>query len=273
MPPANTQPADAQAGKFLPLRDALIDAAYQAGRAILDVYAGDFATSQKMDLSPVTEADMAAERIILALLRTHAPEIPVVAEEQAAADGLPRHAGARFFLVDPLDGTKEFIARNGEFTVNIALIEHGQPVLGIVYLPVLDEMYAGCGDVALRWRQHQVPERIQARRPPAAGVTMTISRSHAAREAARMERLGEHVVDTIVAGSSLKFCRIAEGAADLYPRFGPTMEWDTAAGHAVLLAAGGSVTTADGLPLRYGKPGFRNPHFIARGQSRGQPRG
>lgn len=264
--PTPNQPIHAQDGELISLRDALIEAAYQAGHAILDIYASDFAPTQKADHSPVTAADVAAERIILARLKDCAPGIPVVAEEQAAADGLPQHVGDRFFLVDPLDGTKEFIARNGEFTVNIALIEHGRPVLGVVFLPVLDEMYAGCGDVALRRRQRQAPERIVARKLPPAGATMTISRSHAAREVVKAEMLGEHVAGTIVAGSSLKFCRIAEGIADLYPRFGPTMEWDTAAGHAVLLAAGGSVVTVDGPPLGYGKPGFRNPHFIARGQ-------
>jgi 3'(2'), 5'-bisphosphate nucleotidase len=254
------------APSLITLRDALIEAAYDAGAAILEIYASDFAPTRKADSSPVTAADVAAERLILAALQTCAPGVPVVAEEQAAAEGLPQHLGARFFLVDPLDGTKEFIARNGEFTVNIALIENGQPVLGVVYLPVLDEMYAGSGHTAIRRRQRQAPEAIAARALPAQGAIMTISRSHAARELVKAEMLGEHVAGTLVAGSSLKFCRIAEGAADLYPRFGPTMEWDTAAGHAVLLAAGGSVATLDGAPLPYGKAGLRNPHFIARGK-------
>nr|WP_298682280.1 3'(2'),5'-bisphosphate nucleotidase CysQ [uncultured Dongia sp.] len=250
---------------FTTLQDALIDAAYEAGQAIMAVYASDFAPTQKADRSPVTAADVAAETLILKALKTCAPDITVVAEEQAATDGVPPHVGRRFFLVDPLDGTKEFIARNGEFTVNIALIEDGVPVLGVVYLPALDEMYAGHGDVAIRRRAGGIEERIHARALPEIGATMTISRSHAARELVKAEMLGEHVAGTIVAGSSLKFCRIAEGVADLYPRFGPTMEWDTAAGHAVLLAAGGSVTTLDGAKLIYGKPGLRNPHFIARG--------
>jgi 3'(2'), 5'-bisphosphate nucleotidase len=250
---------------FTALQDALIDAAYDAGKAIMAVYASDFAPTQKADRSPVTAADVAAETLILKALKTCAPDIAVVAEEQAAADGVPLNIGRRFFLVDPLDGTKEFIARNGEFTVNIALIEDGVPVLGVVYLPALDEMYAGHGDVAIR-RRAGGEERIHARALPAIGATMTISRSHAARELVKAEMLGEHVAGTIVAGSSLKFCRIAEGVADLYPRFGPTMEWDTAAGHAVLLAAGGGVTTLDGAKLLYGKPGLRNPHFIARGR-------
>ena len=248
-----------------PLRDKLIAAAYEAGAAIMAVYAGDFGATHKTDKSPVTEADVAAEKIILAALATAAPGIPAIAEEQAAAEGLPEQAAQRFFLVDPLDGTKEFIARNGEFTVNIALIEDGLPVLGVVYVPALDEMYAGCNGRAIR-RHAGAEEAIAARRLPDKGAVMTISRSHAARELVKVEELGEHVAATLVAGSSLKFCRIAEGTADLYPRFGPTMEWDTAAGHAVLLAAGGGVTTLDGAPLGYGKPGFRNPHFIARGR-------
>jgi 3'(2'), 5'-bisphosphate nucleotidase len=248
------------------LRDGLIAAARAAGRTIMDVYAGDFAATRKADHSPVTAADVAAEAIILQALAQLAPDVPVVAEEQAAADGLPSVAGPRFFLVDPLDGTKEFIARNGEFTVNIALIDQGHPVLGVVYLPALDEMYAGHDGAAFRCRGNGALARISARHVPTAGATMTISRSHAARELVKAESFGEQVAATLVAGSSLKFCRIAEGVADLYPRFGPTMEWDTAAGHAVLLAAGGSVTTLDGAPLTYGKPGFRNPHFIARGK-------
>jgi len=247
------------------LRDHLIAAAYEAGTAIMEVYGRDFAAGKKADHSPVTEADVAAEKLILAALGKCAPDVPVVAEEQAAAEGIPQHIARRFFLVDPLDGTKEFVARNGEFTVNIALVENGVPILGVVYLPALDEMYAGHGDLAIR-RRGDAQERIIARDLPAGGAVMTISRSHAAKELVKAEELGEHVTGTIVAGSSLKFCRIAEGVADLYPRFGPTMEWDTAAGHAVLLAAGGSVATLDGAPLIYGKAGLRNPHFIARGR-------
>jgi 3'(2'), 5'-bisphosphate nucleotidase len=246
------------------LRDHLIAAAYEAGAAIMQVYGSDFAATRKADHSPVTEADVAAEKLILAALQKCAPDIPVVAEEQAAAEGVPQQIARRFFLVDPLDGTKEFVARNGEFTVNIALVENGKPILGVVYLPALDEMYAGHGNAAIR-RKGGRTEAIAARALPADGAVMTISRSHAAKELVKVEELGEHVAGTIVAGSSLKFCRIAEGAADLYPRFGPTMEWDTAAGHAVLLAAGGSVATLDGAPLIYGKAGLRNPHFIARG--------
>jgi 3'(2'), 5'-bisphosphate nucleotidase len=248
------------------LRDGLIAAAVAAGAAIMKIYASDFATNRKADKSPVTEADVAAEAIILKALAALAPDIPVIAEEQAAANGLPLEIGRRFFLVDPLDGTKEFIARNGEFTVNIALIEDGVPVLGVIQVPALDEIYAGQGNVAVRRRGQGALETISARSVPAAGAVMTISRSHAAREVVKAENFGEHIAATLVAGSSLKFCRIAEGVADLYPRFGPTMEWDTAAGHAILAAAGGTIATNDGAPLSYGKAGFRNPHFIARGR-------
>ena len=232
----------------------------------MKVYAGDFTATRKADQSPVTAADVAAEAVIVAALRRLTPDVPVVAEEEANAHGVPAQAPERFWLVDPLDGTKEFVARNGEFTVNIALVERTTAVLGIVYLPALNEIYRGHAGVAERSVHGSRFERIQARALPAAGATMTISRSHAADERVKTEALGEHVHDTIVAGSSLKFCRLAEGVADLYPRFGTTMEWDTAAGHAVLVAAGGSISTTEGAPLTYGKPGFRNPHFIARGR-------
>ena len=248
------------------LAEQLTHVAHDAGAAILKVYAADFTATRKADQSPVTEADLAAEAVILAALRRLTPDIPVIAEEQAQAEGLPAEAARRFWLVDPLDGTKEFVARNGEFTVNIALVENGVPVLGVVHLPALDETYRGHSGKAERSRKRAPFEPIAARLLPAEGATMTISRSHAADERVKAEALGEHVCGTIVAGSSLKFCRLAEGVADLYPRFGTTMEWDTAAGHAVLAAAGGSVSTLDGAPLGYGKPGFRNPHFIARGR-------
>jgi 3'(2'), 5'-bisphosphate nucleotidase len=250
----------------LQLADELTGVARRAGAEILKVYAADFTTTRKADQSPVTEADLAAEAVIITALRRLTPDIPVIAEEQAQADGLPEQAPDRFWLVDPLDGTKEFVARNGEFTVNIALIADGAPALGIVYLPALDEIYRGQSGLAERSIRGSAFERIAARALPAEGAIMTISRSHAADERVKAEALGEHVQGTIVAGSSLKFCRLAEGVADLYPRFGTTMEWDTAAGHAVLAAAGGSISTVDGAPLTYGKPGFRNPHFIARGR-------
>jgi 3'(2'), 5'-bisphosphate nucleotidase len=248
------------------LLDELTEVARLAGAEILKVYASDFIANRKADQSPVTEADLAAEAVIIAALHRMTSDVPVIAEEQAQAHGLPEQAPERFWLVDPLDGTKEFLARNGDFTVNIALVEGVVPVLGIVHLPALGQTYRSHGGAAERSIGRSRFERVAARPLPAEGATMTISRSHAADERVKVEALGEHVHTTIVAGSSLKFCRLAEGAADLYPRFGTTMEWDTAAGHAILAAAGGSVCGLDGASLAYGKPGFRNPHFIARGR-------
>jgi 3'(2'), 5'-bisphosphate nucleotidase len=243
----------------------LAEVARHAGAEILKIYESDFATSRKADQSPVTAADLAAEAVILPALRRLAPDILIISEEDSHATGLPAHAPDRFWLVDPLDGTKEFVARNGEFTVNIALVEHGKPVLGIVHVPVLRQTYRGHAASAERAEDGSPFRSIRARPAPAEGATLIISRSHAAKELVKVEQLGERVAGTVVAGSSVKFCRIAEGAADLYPRLGPTMEWDTAAGQAILEAAGGSVRTFDGNVLRYGKAGFRNPHFIARG--------
>lgn len=240
--------------------------AIAAGEVILGIYNSDFTHERKSDHSPVTEADVAAEKVIHAALRRLTPEIPVIAEEDAAANGLPLEAAARFWLVDPLDGTKEFIARNGEFTVNIALIENHVPTVGVVHLPVLGETFSTDGKQAWRTLSGQQRQQIEARGVPPAGAVMTISRSHADKELVKASEMGVKIADTLVVGSSLKFCRLAEGVADLYPRFGPTMEWDTAAGHAVLAAAGGSVRELDGRPLTYGKQGFRNPHFIARGR-------
>ncbi|MDY0884230.1 3'(2'),5'-bisphosphate nucleotidase CysQ [Dongia soli] len=240
--------------------------ALAAGEVILRIYESDFAHQHKSDKSPVTEADVAAEAVIAAELHKLTPEIPLIAEEAAAVGGLPAEAAARFWLVDPLDGTKEFIARNGEFTVNIALIEGGSPKLGIVHVPVLGQTYGGDGKTAWRRVNKGAYEEIRTRAVPTDGAVMTISRSHAAKELVKAEEMGVKIADTLVAGSSLKFCRLAEGVADIYPRFGPTMEWDTAAGHAVLVSAGGSVRQLDGRVLPYGKPGFLNPHFIARGR-------
>jgi 3'(2'), 5'-bisphosphate nucleotidase len=252
----------------IPFMDELVSVARQAGAVILDIYGRDFETLRKADRSPVTEADTAAEAVILEALARLAPDVPVIAEEQCAKEGVPAAAPPRFFLVDPLDGTKEFIARNGEFTVNIALIEGGRPVLGVVHLPASDTCYSGLGGKAERRVGTGAPEPIAARPAPENGLVMAISRSHADGEVERAKARGLEIAGTIVAGSSLKFCRLAEGVADLYPRFGNTMDWDTAAGQAVLEAAGGRVETTEGDPLGYGKPGFRNPHFIAHGRKR-----
>lgn len=250
----------------------LLDACRTAARAaavpILEIYEAGCTVRQKTDASPVTAADERAEHMILAALAELAPEIPVIAEEECAAHGVPKTVPERFWLVDPLDGTKEFISRNGEFTVNIALIERGQPVLGVVHVPVTGVTYTAAGrGTATRQVGDGPVEPIGARRAPAAGAIVVHSRSHAD-EAKLAEYLATLAAPRRrVSGSSIKFCLLAAGEADFYPRFGPTMEWDTAAGHAVLAAAGGRVDTVDGSPLLYGKPGFRNPSFIARGLS------
>jgi len=254
----------------------LIPLMLKAGAEIMRIYATDFAVDGKADSSPVTEADRAAEAIILAGLKEIAPDIPVVAEEEAAAGRVPR-AARRFFLVDPLDGTKEFVSRNGEFTVNIALIENGVPVLGSVYAPAKNVIYwsvKGEGAFAAEVQDGKAgPARpIHVRVPPAEGLSAVGSRSHGGAET--QDYLKRFTVrDFVSAGSSLKFCLVAEGAADIYPRMGRTMEWDTAAGDAVLRAAGGRVETLDGQPLIYGKRGqpgesdFANPWFVAFGDA------
>jgi 3'(2'), 5'-bisphosphate nucleotidase len=242
----------------------LVSLALAAGGEIMRIYATDFATRAKTDKSPVTDADELAEKVILAGLD---PAIPVLAEESAAAGKIPT-LGNRFFLVDPLDGTKEFLSRNGEFTVNIALVEGKTPVAGVVYAPALDEIFVGeRGKGALRATASKLNwSPIKTRPRPTDGLTVVASRSH--RDADTDAFLQTQTVKELVsAGSSLKFCRVAEGKADLYPRFGRTMEWDTGAGQAVLEAAGGRVVTTDNQPLVYNKAerGFDNPAFIASG--------
>jgi 3'(2'), 5'-bisphosphate nucleotidase len=251
------------------LLEVLIEAALAAGRAINHIYQGAFEVNLKADDSPVTSADHAAEGIILEALAAHAPAVAVVAEERVAAGEVPA-VGAEFFLVDPLDGTKEFIHRRGEFTVNIALVRGGAPVLGVVYAPAMNLLYAG--DVQARAASRLTVkddaivgrEVIRVRAVPAQGFTVVASRSHRTPETDQY--LAQYpVADLVSVGSSLKFCLVATGEADLYPRLGTTMEWDTAAGHAVLVAAGGTVVAPDGAPLAYGKPQFRNPWFVAGG--------
>ena len=240
----------------------------------MDVYNQDFSVEYKQDDSPVTKADQLAEDIILTSLKSLAPDIPVIAEEAASAGQIP-DVGPSFFLVDPLDGTKEFIDKNGEFTVNIALIDQGVPVFGIVYAPAISSLYATFGrNHAVRMTlevESKFPEQIKQRihtlktkTPGPNGLNVIASRSHMnAKTRAYLETI--NVASLVNAGSSLKFCRLAEGSADIYPRFAPTMEWDTAAGHAVLLAAGGTVLAPDNQPLRYGKKhtNYLNSHFTA----------
>ena len=238
--------------------------ARRAGEIVMDVYATDFGVRGKQDASPVTLADERAEEAIVAALRELTPDVPIIAEEAVAAGRVPE-VHDRFWLVDPLDGTKEFISRNGEFTVNIALIQDGAHLLGVVYAPAIGRLFAGLDGETAYVEDAGGRRPIRCRATPAEGITVVASRSHG--DAAALDAfLGTRKVASLKnAGSSLKLCLVAAGEADLYPRLGRTMEWDIAAGHAVLAAAGGRVTDVAGAPLRYGKPGFENPHFVAMG--------
>lgn len=238
-----------------------------AGELVMSVYRSDFAARRKEDASPVTEADEQAEAFILAALRKLAPQTPIVAEEEVAAGRTPQ-VGSSFWLVDPLDGTKEFINRNDEFTVNIALVEDGVPTLGVVLAPALGRLFAGDAGHGAALDDEHGRRPIRCRAVPAEGLTVVASRSHGDAAALDAFLASRKVASIRGAGSSLKLCVIAAGEADLYPRLGRTMEWDIAAGHAVLAAAGGSVHDLSGAPLRYGKPGFDNPHFVAQGSAR-----
>ena len=246
--------------------------ALDAGQVIMDIYESDFDVSRKDDSSPVTQADQRAEDLILAGLKAADPDLAVVAEESASDGNIPDH-GTRFALVDPLDGTKEFINKNGEFTVNIAIIEHGRPVMGVVYAPAKNRLFVAESRTSA-WQAEAAPgvpvpsERtpMKIRPAPEAGLTAIASKSHRSPETdAFLEK--HNIAEIIGAGSSLKFCLVAAGEADIYPRIGRTMEWDTAAGQAVVEAAGGCVLTEDGAPLLYGKRerGYDNPHFIVYG--------
>ena len=253
---------DMQAPTDEKLTTLVLDAAIAAARVILDIYARPIAAVAKADGSPVTEADAAAEAIILDHLRPTG--IPVLGEESVAA-GIVPVLGERYFVVDPLDGTKEFIKRNGEFTVNIALVEHGVPVLGVVLAPVTGETFIG--DASGAWFCNTLSGIVEERRvisvASAERLRIVASRSHGhAALAALCETLD--VEADVSVGSSLKFCLLARGDAQLYPRFTPTCEWDTAAGQAILEAAGGAVVTLDGKPLTYGRGGEHlNPFFMA----------
>jgi 3'(2'), 5'-bisphosphate nucleotidase len=258
--PLHTSPA---ISTDITLCHAIGQLAVEAAEAILAIYAQEFAVDHKEDKSPVTEADRAAHHIIAAGLARLTPHIPVISEEETS-----NHAAAaagEFWLVDPLDGTKSFIRRKGEFTVNIGLIRGNSPVLGVVQVPVTGKLYGGVVNEGAWMQDKTGPQRaIRVAKPAPDGLNVVVSHSH----------LDEHtkayvdaltVKTTVSAASSLKFCAVAEGTADIYPRFGPTMEWDTAAGHAVLGAAGGLVLTPEGTPFTYGKPDYRNGFFIAYG--------
>ena len=244
----------------------LVDISRRAGLAILEWYEGDIDISQKADDSPLTKADLASHELIIAELTRHWPDIPVLSEESANIPWETRQQWTSYWLVDPLDGTKEFINRNGEFTVNIALIKDHKPVIGVVHVPVTDLSYFGSRDNGAWCQQGNGKSReIRVRQPAAEPPVIVGSRSHANPELEdQLARLGPYKLTSM--GSSLKFCRLAEGQADFYPRLGPTCEWDTAAAHAVVNAAGGQVVKIDGEPLEYNcKEAYLNPFFFVIG--------
>lgn len=244
----------------------LVEIARRAGTAILEIYDQDFDVSLKSDNSPLTQADLASHRVICAALAKLDPETPLLSEESSGIPWSERRQWHRYWLIDPLDGTREFVKRNGEFTVNIALIEDHYPVLGVVHVPVSGVTYFGASREGCHRRERESPpERISARIPAARPAVVVGSRSHANPDTARrLETIGPYRMVSM--GSSLKFCLVAEGRADFYPRFGPTSEWDTAAAQAVVEAAGGQVVTLDGERLRYNaKPETLNPEFLVFG--------
>jgi len=244
----------------------LVDISRRAGLKILDWYDGDMGVTLKADDSPLTRADLASHELIKTELASRWPEIPILSEESADVPWETRRQWREYWLVDPLDGTKEFINRNGEFTVNIALIRDHRPVTGVVHVPVSDTTYFGTRELGA-WCRHGggTATAIRVRRPAARTPVIVGSRSHANPElGSQLDRLGPHELTSM--GSSLKFCLVAEGRADFYPRLGPTSEWDTAAAQAVVEAAGGRVVTLDGAALEYNrKEAFLNPHFFVYG--------
>lgn len=251
------------------LLDRLVAIAAEAGSAILQIYQRDhIAVDTKDDDSPITAADRAAHDLITAGLARLTPDIPVYSEESGDIDHAKRRHWPRFWLVDPLDGTKEFINRNGEFTVNIALIEGNRPALGVVHVPVTGVTYLGGDGLGacklVRGERHVI--RCRERTSP---VVMVASRSHGSDQVEVLKRCIEQQlgpVEKTSMGSSLKLCLVAEGAADIYPRLAPTSEWDTAAAHAIVTAAGGCVVNTAFEPLIYNKPNVLNPHFLVLGQ-------
>jgi 3'(2'), 5'-bisphosphate nucleotidase len=248
------------------LIEPVVSIAVSAGHAILEVYKTDFEVSAKDDDSPLTRADMASHRCIVAGLRELAPEVPLISEEGGLPEFAERRQWQRYWLIDPLDGTKEFVSRNGEFTVNIALIEGHRPVFGVVHVPVMQKTYVGCESAGAELRDGsdgRTPIRVAIE--SANPVRVVGSRSHRGSSLdAFLELLGDF--EMVPMGSSLKLCLVAEGVADVYPRLGPTSEWDTAAAQAVVEQAGGSVVTLDGKPLAYNtKADILNPHFLVAG--------
>ncbi|MGL6384172.1 3'(2'),5'-bisphosphate nucleotidase CysQ [Aeromonas caviae] len=254
---------------YLPAISELEPIARAAGEAIMSIYSQPFAVEYKQDESPLTAADKGAHEVIVQALARLTPDIPVLSEESSPEVMAARLGWSRYWLVDPLDGTKEFVSRNGEFTVNIALIEQGTPRWGLVYAPVLDKLWYGGKGIGT-WRVADGRHETIQTRPHDAGQVWRVvgSRNHLSQETleylARFGELERGEIELVSMGSSLKFCIIAEGEAELYPRLAPTCEWDTGAAQAVLEGAGGSVTQLDGSPLCYNKPDILNPWFVAR---------
>jgi len=249
------------------LLDNIVNIAKQAGDAIMTVYnSDDFNVELKNDDSPLTKADIAANDIIVAALEELTPDIPILSEESAKAPYETRKEWTKFWLVDPLDGTKEFIKRNGEFTVNIALIKNGKPILGVVYAPALKHTYSGAeGLGAFKQEENNPAQEIKVADHRNQKLKVVASRSHAGPDLqAFLDKLEDY--DVISMGSSLKLCLVAEGKAHLYPRLGPTMEWDTAAADAIVRASGGQVTQLDNTLLVYNKQDLLNPYFMVAGK-------
>jgi 3'(2'), 5'-bisphosphate nucleotidase len=244
----------------------IVELAIQAGRAILEVYEQtDPGTTYKADDSPLTKADLASHHLLIKGLRELTPGLPMLSEESAAVTYDARRGWERYWLIDPLDGTKEFLKHRDEFTVNVAMIERGAPVLGVVHAPALDVTYAAArGLGATRQKGQRPAESIHVADYRKGGLKAVVSRSHAGSETeAMLRKLGS--VASLSIGSSLKLCLVADGTAHLYPRLGPTMEWDIAAAQCVVEEAGGSVTDLEGRPLRYNKPSLESPYFLVRG--------
>ncbi len=237
--------------------------AREAGALIMQYFGSSFFTREKDDKSPVTNADTEANALIIKALKELAPDIPIIAEEDEV---LGKAGHELFWLVDPLDGTRSFVRGEPEFTVNIGLIKNGAPLLGIIYAPPQDTLYFGeVGKGAFRAVGNNPPQEIHVRQPSPEGVVVVRSKSHPSERTENFLKTLK-IKELISGSSSIKICMVADGSADIYPRFGRTMEWDTAAGHAILAAAGGRMETPEGKTLIYGKPGFENPHFIAYGQ-------
>lgn len=248
----------------LDLALALADLACRAGREILAVYATDFAVEEKSDHSPLTQADRASHSLLKPELARLLPDVPLVSEEGDLPPFAARKGWPSFLLLDPLDGTKEFVKKNGEFTVNIGLVRGTRPVLGVVHAPVADLTFVGGPEFGAFCLDNGTPTPIRAAAAPARGALVIVSRSHPSPELAGF-LAGLDAPRTAPHGAAFKFCKVAEGSAHLYPRYNPTMEWDTAAGQAILEGAGGAVLTWGGAPLAYNKPDLKNPGFLARG--------